>query len=137
MHQINNLRELQLEINALEERRRIELIVLKEQIQVTGEQMKPKNIIKNSLKDIARNNDIGKLLLYASLSISASFVLKKVISSNLMRPLNRLAGNALLMSAVDKVIQNPEVIQSIFNKFFGKSEQVDEPESETSSIVEL
>ena len=78
MQKITNIIELKSAIQQLEYKREIELILLKKEVFSTCENLKPINIIKNTLKEAYLAPDLKATILKTVLSISTGFVARKI-----------------------------------------------------------
>jgi hypothetical protein len=68
-------------IKALEERRKIELSALKDQLHETGQSLKPGNIIKSAVSDLTSNSNLKSYLLKAGVGLAIGLISKKLLIS--------------------------------------------------------
>jgi len=68
-------------IKALEERRKIELSALKDQLHETGQSLKPGNIIKSAVSDLTSNSNLKSYLLKAGVGLAIGLISKKLLKS--------------------------------------------------------
>lgn len=62
---------------------------------------------------------MGDLLIKASLGLGAGYLSKKLVESDIMKPIRKLASNTILTSIVSMIVKEPQIIKSMFNRFFG------------------
>jgi hypothetical protein len=113
MQKITSVAELRNAIQILEAEQAIKGRLLKEQFDLTYESLKPVNIIKRTIKDIAStpylvNNLIGTLLGLVSGSLSNRVFVGS--SGNIFR---KLFGTLLQYGVTNAVSKNPDVIKSL------------------------
>jgi len=130
MEQIRTMDDLKLRIQALEAKQLIEKNELKTHFHFTCEQLKPANLIRNSIHQLNGPKKIGDLLLKASLGLGAGYLSKKLVESDIMKPIRRLASSTILTSIVTMIVKDPQIIKSLYNRFFGSKEMDDTEESQ-------
>lgn len=67
-------------INLLEIKQAEELIVLKEQFQITYDSLKPLNFIKSTFHDMTTSKEIQGDLVNGALSLASGLISKKILS---------------------------------------------------------
>jgi len=105
MDKIKTVKELNSSILLLENRQAQELIVLKDQYELTYESLKPLNILKSTFKELVTAPDFKENLINASVSLGAGFLSKKVTVGSTNNPFKKIFGNFLQMG-VTKVVSN-------------------------------
>lgn len=74
---IRSKAELKQAILDLEQKKKLSQEAMVEQFHLTKESLKPSNLVKNTLKDVAGSSDFRKNLLKVGLGIGAALVTKK------------------------------------------------------------
>lgn len=95
MGKINPTESLNTNISLLEQKRAADLNALKEQLRMTGESMKPRNLIKDVMRDITGSHQFRSVLIKAALGIALGIVAKKLVTSQNHNKKHRALGNAL------------------------------------------
>ena len=103
-------------------------IILKEQFLLTYESLKPVNILKNTLKEVATTPLLINNIIGTTVGLATGYLTKKVVigaSGNIFR---NLLGAVLQFGVTNVVSQHPEGIksvgQSVFQFIFGKNGHV-------------
>lgn len=126
MQKITSIAELKSAIQELEYQQVNEWPVLKEQFLDTYENLKPINLIKNTLSDLTIGPDLKGDLLNITLSLAAGFISKKIAVGSTHNPLKQLLGTLLQMGVTSIVSKNADGIKSttmnIINNIFSKKE---------------
>ena len=68
-------------IHSLEARRKDELISLKAQLHLTGESMKPGNLIKSAANELTGDKTIKSYLIQAGIGLAVGFLTKKILEA--------------------------------------------------------
>jgi hypothetical protein len=117
---------LKLNIESLEEKQANDLLLLKAQVLVSLESIKPANIIKDTLTDLTADPEFKGDILKTTLSIATGFIAKKMVVGETHNPIKQFFGTLLQMGVTNAVSKNSEGIkstfQSIFKSFFSKRE---------------
>jgi hypothetical protein len=102
--------------------------LLKEQLQITYESLKPVNLIRHTLKEISSSPYLIDNISGTAMGVLSGFLSKKMFvgsSGNLIR---RVIGSALQFGVTNIVAQNSEVIKSVgqamLQLFFNKKKQI-------------
>ena len=72
-----------------------ELVILKEQFHSIYENLKPINLLKNTLQNITSSPDIKSILLNSAIGITTGFLSKKILIGSSSNPIKKLLGNVL------------------------------------------
>lgn len=119
-------------IRLLEIRQAEEAQILKEQFKITYESLKPVNLIKRSLQEIAGSPDIKNNLFEAIVSILTGYLTKKVMISSKSNPFMKILGVLLQFGVTSLVAKNAENIRNLFSelidRFLHPAEEVPERE---------
>lgn len=90
--------------------------LLKEQFRLTSERLKPINLIKNSLKDIASSPYLIENIFVTTIGLSSLYFSKKIAAGKSGNRYRKLIGSALQYGVTSVMAQHPEVIKS-FGQF--------------------
>jgi len=125
METINSAAELKLAIQAKHFQHAIQGQVLKAELFITFESLKPINIIKNSLYEITSSPYLLDNMVGAIAGLVSGYVSKKIAvgtSPNLFR---KIMGSLLQFGVTNLVAQHPEALKSfgqmIIEKIFQKA----------------
>jgi hypothetical protein len=113
MHNITSSEELKNAILLLEAEQASNRELLKEQLNVTYESLKPINIIRKTLRDITSSQDLTNNILGTASGLASGYLSKKIFigtSGNLFR---KLIGSILQFGVTTVVSQHPDVIRSL------------------------
>ena len=105
MDKINSLKELREAIVQLEIKQLDDKHLLKEQLMVTYEAMKPINLIKKSMKDLFASTDLKRDIMNALIGFLVSYLSKKSTGETTSNSLIQQLG-AILKSSFSKIIEN-------------------------------
>ena len=126
MKKISSITELKETILLLEIKQLNEGQLLKEQFKITYESLRPVNLIKNTLHELAIVPDLKGDLLKATLSLVAGYLSKKVLIGSTNNPLKKLLGTLLQMGVTSIVSKNTDGIKSgviyLVNNIFSKKD---------------
>ena len=114
-------------IQRLEVERAISGQLLKEQFYFTYENLKPVNILRNTVRDVITSPHLVDDILSMAVGLVTGFVSKKIVigaSGNLIR---KLLGSITQLGITTVVSQHPETIKSIgqyiFQHIFSKKDK--------------
>jgi hypothetical protein len=126
MQNITSIAELKDAIQVLEVEQGIKEQILKEQLYVTYESLKPINILKKTLKEISSSPYMIDNISGTAMGLASGFLSKKIFvgaSGSLFR---KLIGSILQFGITNVVAQNSSIIksigQAIFQYFLRKKE---------------
>lgn len=127
MQKITSVTELKLAIAILETQQMSDAYLLKEEFKNTSEKLRPVNLIKNTLKELANEPDLKGDLLNASISIAAGYLSKKIAIGSTNNTFKQILGTLLQMGVTSIVSKNADGIKSgamnLINNFFSKKEK--------------
>lgn len=112
MEKITSVTQLRESIRLLEMKKANEGRLLKEQIKTTYECLKPANLIKSTLHDLALAPNLKGDLMNATLGLAAGYLSKKVIVGSTHNPLKQLLGTFLQMGVTNIFLKNADGIKS-------------------------
>ena len=126
MENITNAAELKNAIQLLQEEELIKRQLLKEQLNLTFESLKPINLLRNTIKDISTSPDLINNIIGNVAGLASGYLSNKIFvgkSGNLIR---KIIGILVQFGVTKVVSQYPEVIKSfgqfILQYFLGKKE---------------
>jgi hypothetical protein len=122
---VESLRE---EIQALEVRQANEGKLVKEQLLITYENLKPINILKSIVKDLYSSDNYTQDLVEIVAGMTTGFVTKKLIIGKSKNPLLKLAGLALQFGMTTLVSKKYNVIKDSVVRFLSRFAKEKEPE---------
>ena len=103
---MNNQKDMLNEsIRLLQQKQALELIQLKEQFHATYESLKPLNLIKSTLHEVADSSEVKNNILNNVVELTASFLLKKLLGDTSHSPIKRTIGT-LLELAMTTIVGN-------------------------------
>jgi hypothetical protein len=118
--------ELKNAIQLLEVEQGIKGQLLKEQFYITYESLKPVNLLKSTLNDIASSPYLKDNILNTILGLATGYITKKIFIGASGNKFRKLIGSILQFGVVNFVSQHPEAIKSfsqlIFQYFLRKKE---------------
>ena len=92
---------------------------MKEQFMVIYESLKPINLIKSTLKEIATSPIIGDNVLGSIMGLATGYLSKKLVVGGSANPFRKLFGSLLQMGVASTVAKHPEIIR-LFSQYFAK-----------------
>jgi hypothetical protein len=115
--EINSGTDLRTAILKLEAKQAVEGKLLREQIHLAYESIKPVNLIKSTFKEAAASLDLKENILNTSVGLAAGYVSKIVFENVTKNPLKKLLGTALMFGITNIVAKNPDTVKSLGNIF--------------------
>ena len=103
MKNINQTDALNKVIEVLQKKKEIEFLLLKEQFQITYESLKPINLIKSTLADVASSPELKNNVLNNVIGLTTGYISKKVLLGSSRNPIKILLGS-LFQFAIAKVV---------------------------------
>ncbi len=125
MEKLNPAEHLTLSIKQLEQQQSEEWQLIKGELMSTYEQMKPLNILKNSIQQAISSPTLKNDIINTALGLAAGYLSKKLVVGETNNPIKNIFGSFLQVVISSLVSINPELAQSISDKivgFFGKTE---------------
>ena len=113
MQNITSAAELKDAIQLLEAEQSIKGQLLREQLFLTYESLKPANLLRNALKEISSTPYLIDNISGTAMGLLGGFLSKKIfvgVSGNLIR---KLFGSVLQIGVTNLVTQNSEIIKSV------------------------
>jgi hypothetical protein len=114
---IRNSTELTESIAQLSLRQEKELVLIKAELNTFLENLKPVNLVKQTLDDVIASNEIQSQILDLSLGVISGMFVKKLMVQKSDNPLLLFAGNMVEKAVSQKVIKERKWIHSMGNHF--------------------
>lgn len=106
-------------IEKLEQQRQEEYLQLKEQFSITLESLKPVNIIKSSVQDIAKTFEIKKSVNNTTANLAAGFLSQIVLNRIGKHPLIKIAGKVAVFGVTKFLVKHPDAAKNIASRIAG------------------
>lgn len=125
MENINSAAELKLAIQAKQFELAMQGEILKEQLSIAFESLKPISLIKNTLSEITSSPYLIENMLSAVTGLVSGYVSKKIAVGTSHNVFRKVMGSILQFSVTNLVAQHPEILknfgQLIIEKIFHKT----------------
>ncbi len=122
MDNIRTSEDLKNALLLVEAEHEIKLQLLKDEIFVIYESLKPMNLLKKSIKDVIASPDIADDILNAASGFISEFISKRIIIGDSDNPLRKILGASVQFAIINFFVQNSEAIKNIghfvISKFF-------------------
>jgi hypothetical protein len=118
MQESNSATSVRETILALEAQRARQGAIVREQLHLTYESIKPINLIRNTFKEVAASHELTDNIINTSVGLAAGYVSKTIFEKVSHSPFRRLLGTVLLFGVTNLVSKNPSTIRSIGTSFF-------------------
>jgi len=129
MKNITTSEELKDAIQQLEFEHTIKGQLLKEQLLLTHESLKPVNLIKSALSEVASSPYLVDNILGASVALATGYISKKIVVSGSGNVIRKFLGTILQFGVTNVVAQHTDTIKSvgqfIYQHFLHKKEMND------------
>ncbi|MFA6923483.1 MAG: hypothetical protein WC223_04435 [Bacteroidales bacterium] len=126
MQEITTISGLKNAIQLLEVEQAANEHLLKEQFHHTYESLKPVNILKSTLHDIASSPYLINNILGTTTGLATGYLTKKIAVGSSKNIFRKLIGSVLQFGVTNVVAQHPDTIKSIaqfiFQNIFNKKE---------------
>ena len=113
MQKITKAEALKKSISALERRQMEEGILLKDQFRVTFDSLKPVNVLRKMIGDIAAPSDLKENLIQTVTGLISGYVSRKMLVRSSKNPLLRLAGIFVQYEVTNFVSKNSDTIKAL------------------------
>jgi len=131
MQKITSSTELKNAIQLLEEDQAIKGQLLKEQVFITYESLKPINLLKTTLKDLSTSPYLIENIVGSAVGIATGYASKKIVVGASAGIIRKLFGTILQFGITNLVARHPDAIKSvghyIIQQIFRKKDK--DPES--------
>lgn len=110
LHSGFNLKETILQ---LELKQAVELKLLREQLHLTYESIKPINLVRNTFKEVVASEELTDNIVNTSVGLAAGYVSKTLFEKASHSPFRKLLGTVLLFGVTNLVAKNPQTIKAV------------------------
>ena len=100
-------------ISLLQHKQTQELIALKEQLQLSYETLKPINLIKNTLHEVALSPDINNILVNNIIGLTTGYLSKKVLVGASHNPIKRVFGTVMQFAIANVVSKHSDTVKAV------------------------
>jgi hypothetical protein len=113
MQSITNAAELKKAIQLLEEEELIKRQLLKEQLNIAFESLKPINLLKKTLKDISSSPDLIDNIIGNAAGMATGFLSNKLFVGSSGNLFKKLIGGVVQLGVSRMVARHPDAIKSL------------------------
>lgn len=113
MEKITNTTDLKAAIQHLEYKQAGEWSLLKKELFIAAEELKPASIIKNTFKEMAGTLGAKPNIVNAAIGLTTGIVAKKIVTGKTNNPLKKLLGTVLEMIVATKVAKNADGAKAV------------------------
>jgi hypothetical protein len=117
MQKINSGTDIRQLILQLEIQQGVELKLLREQLHLTYESIKPINLVRNTFKEVVASEELTDNIVNTSVGLAAGYVSKTLFEKASHSPFRKLMGTALLFGVTNLVAKHPHTVKSIGTDF--------------------
>lgn len=131
MQPITTAAELKQAIQLLEVEQEVKEKQLKEQFLITFESLKPVNMLKSTLKEVATSPYLIENIIGSALGLATGYFSQKIVVGSSFTLLKRIVATALQFGVTNLVAQHPGSISSIGKfvyKLFSRKKTIQLPE---------
>jgi hypothetical protein len=96
----------------LENKQKLELIILREQFRTTLEGFKPLNLIKGAWHEVSDSADVRSDLVGSVIGLATGYVTKKLVLGGTHNPFKKVIGTVLQFAIANLVAKKGETIRS-------------------------
>lgn len=107
-------------IQDLEIKQKEERVLLKEQLVITYDSLKPSNILKNIFRDFASSENLKNEFVNTAVAVTTGFITKKVIIGKSDNQLLKLVGLAFQFGITSLVSKNYDAIKEVVTQFINR-----------------
>lgn len=107
-------------IKELEIKQKEERVLLKEQLEITYESLKPSNILKNIFKDFASSETLKNEFVNTAVAVTSGFITKKIIIGKSESQFRKLIGLAFQFGITSLVSKNYDAIKDVVSQFIAR-----------------
>jgi hypothetical protein len=115
MQNINSAAEMKIAIQQVELKHSIQGQIIKEEFFLTIESLKPANIIKNTLSDIATSPYLIDNVLSTTMAMVTGYLSKKIAVGSSDSPFRKAMGAVLQFGVTNIMAQHPEMFKTVGN----------------------
>lgn len=118
MQKISSVEGLRNAIQLLEAEQNIKGVLLKKQVLITYESLRPVNLIKNTLKDLFSTSFQGENISGIAAGLTGGYLLKKLFVGRSGNPFKKLLGSIIQFGLTNIIAQNSQLIRSFADSVF-------------------
>jgi len=118
MQTISSVQGLRNAIQLLKAEQKIKGELLKAQVMITYESLKPVNLIRNTLKDLFSSSFQGENISGIAAGITGGYLLKKLFVGRSANPFKKLLGSIIQVGLTSLIAQNSRLIKSFATGIF-------------------
>lgn len=111
MANIRTEANLQTVIPQLESRKIVEAALLKEELHEAYESIRPINLIKSTLKEVAASPDLHNNMFNTLVGLGTGYLSKSLFERVSTHPLRKMVGIVLLFGVTNVVTKNPAIVR--------------------------
>ena len=119
MSTLSQTEEIAALIQSLEEKQKNELSLLKAQLHLTGESLKPGNLIKSAAKELTGDKNVKSYLIQAGIGLVIGLLTKKLINASQNHRPKNLFGNIAEAGLNKLTLNGPAIIKIATPIIFG------------------
>ena len=120
MNQINSITDLKAAIDLLEIKQVNEKQLLREQIKITAESLKPVNLVKHALSELTTSPEIKESMLSTVIGLATGYLSKKIIIGSTHNPIKQFLGFVLQLGVTGVASKNADDIKSVVGGLISK-----------------
>jgi len=120
MNPINSITDLKAAIHLLEIKQAKEKQLLREQIKITAESIKPVNLVKQALSELTTSAEIKESLLSTVIGLATGYLSKKIIIGSTHNPIKQFLGFVLQLGVTGVASKNADDIKSLVGGLISK-----------------
>jgi hypothetical protein len=117
MQKISSVEGLRNAIQLLEAEQNIKGELLKKQVMIAYESLRPVNLIKSTLKDLFSSSFEGENISGIAAGLTGGFLLKKLFVGRSGNPFKKLIGSMLQLGITNIIAQNSNLIKTFVPAF--------------------
>ena len=118
MQTISSVQGLRNAIQLLEAEQNVKGELLKKQVMITYESLRPVNLIKNTLKDLFSSSFEGENISGIAAGITGGYLLKKLFVGRSGNPFKKLLGSIIQFGLTNLIAQNSQLIKTFATGVF-------------------
>ena len=112
MYTINSVAVLKEAIIDLEFKKKRQASIIKEQFDIMKENLKPANIIRNTIDEVRSSSMLRSNIFGALLGIGAGYFSNRLVAGTTGKPFRRILGNVLQLG-ITALVAKPNLLQTI------------------------
>ncbi len=113
METLSSYSSLKNSIKLLEEEQLLKRELLKEQLNVSFESLKPLNLFSSALKEVSSSPDLRNNILGSVIGLASGFLTKRLIVGTSGNVFRKLIGSFIQLGVTNIVAKHPEAIKAV------------------------